>query len=120
MCETMLNIKLSEPHLSNVLNGLKTIEGRSGDHGLAKLNCGDKFTVTSNEDPTSVLGVMIIVRKQWYSTFRDMLATEGIDKTLPNVSSVDEGVKVYHAIKDYPQREQDHGVVAVEFVIVKV
>jgi len=54
-----------------------------------------------------------IVGKRAYSTFKEYLETEGLDKCLPGIETIEDGVGVYY--KYYtPEDEAKYGVLAIE------
>lgn len=116
----MVNIyrkHLSEPWFSLMAVGCKTVEGR--------LNSGDW---SSMEDGTLIdwfnddFGLQrefrtVILSKSIYKCFASYLYTEGLNKTLPTIENLEDGLKIYYSF--YKQKEEEkHGIVALELKVV--
>lgn len=116
----MVNIHrkhLSEPWFSLMAVGCKTVEGR--------LNSGDW---SSMEDGTLIdwfnddFGLQrefrtVILSKSIYKCFTSYLYTEGLNKTLPTIENLEDGLKIYYSF--YKQKEEEkHGIVALELKVV--
>ncbi|XP_057452761.1 uncharacterized protein LOC130744606 [Lotus japonicus] len=80
-------------------DGLKTIEGRIEVGNLILFNKSLVFEVQG-------------VRR--YASFFDMLEAESLEKVLPGVESVEEGVKVYRRFFT-GEKERENGVFAIIF-----
>lgn len=111
--------KLNEPWFTLTKIGVKTCEGRLKRNKVSKIKAGDLIKYTYQCDglrdfTTRVTSVRI------YNTFQEMLVIETIEKCLPGVDTIEQGVKIY---RDFyrPSDEVQHGVVAVrqEVVVVK-
>ena len=107
---------LSEPWFSLISLGLKTVEGRKNKGIFKSLAVGDTIE-WHNEDfkPRSVL--TRVVRKTPYPTFREYLETEGLQKCLPGMPSVEHGLSVYFKYFTKEQ-EREFGVMAIELELV--
>jgi ASC-1-like (ASCH) protein len=103
-----MNINISEPWFSYILNGQKTIEGRLRKGKFAELKPGDKITINNQLSKT----VKKITR---YDSFLNMILLEGIDKVLPGIDTVDEGVQVYRQIYT-KEMEETYSVIAIEII----
>lgn len=100
---------LQDRWLESIKSGKKTVEGRLGLGRSAHLKSGD--VIIFNHD-----AVCKVKSVEKYPTFKDLLEKEGIDKVLPGISSVDEGVKVYREFYDEP-REKEHGAIAIRLSV---
>ncbi|KAA8531434.1 hypothetical protein F0562_006213 [Nyssa sinensis] len=98
-------LHVQEPFLSQLKDGLKTIEGRCavGDYnqiGSGSFILFNKFLVLQVQD----------VRR--YASFSEMLEAESLTKVLPGVRTIEEGVQIYK--KFYTEeKERSHGVLAI-------
>ncbi len=102
---------LSEPWFSLILLGLKTVEGRKNKGRFREMKINDIINF-SNSDiiPRSVRTK--IVSKNIYLTFAAYLETEGLEKCLPGISTLDEGLAIYY--KYYTKEDEaNYGVVAI-------
>jgi ASC-1-like (ASCH) protein len=104
---------VSEPWFSLILLGLKTVEGRKNKGRFKEMKVGDIVEWTNdNFMQRSIL--IRITGKAEYSTFREYLETEGLDKCLPGMEKfgIDQGLSVY--FKYYTKEdEKEFGVVAI-------
>ncbi|CAL0324059.1 unnamed protein product [Lupinus luteus] len=98
-------IHVQEPFFSQLKDGLKTIEGRCASGKYRRIELGNLILVNK-----SVVFEVQGLRK--YPTFSDMLKTESLEKVLPGVESVEEGVKVYRRFYT-EEKEQENGVLAI-------
>lgn len=108
---TTHTLRISDRWGESILSGSKTIEGRltKPDSVASKVRSGDLicFRTQSNKE-----FIMRVLNARYYQTTRDYLKAEGIDKCLPGINSIDEGVAVYRAF--YSQdAEARYGITAI-------
>ncbi len=108
---------VSEPWFTLISLGLKTVEGRRNKGRFREMKVGDIVQWENNDfAPRSVN--TIITRKAEYSTFKEYLETEGLDKCLPGIPNIEIGLSVY--FKYFTKEdEKEYGVVAIEIKLVK-
>ena len=101
-------------HLANiwfdhVRHGHKTCEGRLDKGFWGQLDYGD--IITFHNDFNEKCQVKVVGTHR-YARFRDMIEHETLEKTLPGITNLDQGVAVYH---EFYSKEQElmHGVVAI-------
>ncbi|MBU4217056.1 ASCH domain-containing protein [Candidatus Parcubacteria bacterium] len=100
-----ISTNIQEPYTSFVVDGQKTVEGRLNRGKFAALEVGDVMEMNDERTP------FVVVAKNVYPTFREMLETEGIANVLPDQYDLDRGVDVYR--KFYSEEEEkEFGVVA--------
>ena len=105
---------ISEPWFSLIKVGLKTVEGRLNKGDFMSLNKGDILHITNNE-----LGFMRsyeikITSIHKYKTFSEYLEKEKLEKCLPGIDTIDEGVKVYY--KYYSKLDEEkYNIIAIRF-----
>ena len=103
------NISVSEPWFGYIKSGEKTIEGRKNKGDFKEMKPGNIVKWISKNDHV----LTKIVGKRAYSTFKEYLETEGLDKCLPGIETIEDGVGVYY--KYYtPEDEAKYGVLAIE------
>ncbi len=108
---------LSEPWFSLISLKLKTIEGRLNKGDFKEMRVGD-IVEWYNDDFGHRSIKTRVKRKTEYTTFYDYLDKEGINKCLPNIDNINQGVDIYH--KYYPPAdEQKYGVIAIEVELVR-
>ena len=105
-------IHVSEPWFSLISTGLKTVEGRKNKGKFKNMKVGDVI-VWTNDDFGKRQCKTKVVRKTEYKTFHDYLQTEGLDKCLPSIPTIKQGLSVY--FKYYTKEDEArYGVVAIE------
>ncbi|XP_057458773.1 uncharacterized protein LOC130749436 isoform X2 [Lotus japonicus] len=102
-----LELHVQEPFLTHLKDGLKTIEGRCARGKHNRIEVGN--LILFNE---SLVFEVQGVRR--YASFFDMLEAESLEKVLPGVESVEEGVKVYRRFFT-EEKERENGVLAIIF-----
>ena len=100
--------------LSKIKEGKKVIEGRLEKEPYSLLEPGD-FMILYDEYGNVVRVRVKAVRR--YDNFREMLEKEGLERVLPGVKSIEDGVKIYHSIYNDSER-QGKKVLAIEIEIV--
>jgi ASC-1-like (ASCH) protein len=118
---TMENIKysmsLKEPWFSLIMRGLKTVEGRKNRGLFQQMQVGDIVEWTNDSIiPRSVK--TRITGKAVYPTFREYLETEGLDKCLPGITNMDDGLSIYYKYFT-KEEEKKFGVVAIRLELVE-
>ncbi len=102
---------VSEPWFSLISLGLKTVEGRKNKGRFKEMNVNDVIEWTNNDfKPRSVLTK--ITKKKEYNTFKEYLETEGLNKCLPGIPTIEHGLSVYFKYFTKEDEEQ-FGVVAI-------
>jgi ASC-1-like (ASCH) protein len=105
---------LSEPWFSLVATGKKVFEGRLGNSSLAsEASAGTEITFFNDDLPGRRRQATVVVTgKKSFPSFRAMLGSvpKALEKTLPTVKSVGDGVAVYRAFYT-AEEERRHGVV---------
>ena len=114
----ILNKEISEPWFSLIKVGLKTVEGRLNKGEFMTLKKGDSIIIFNKE-----LGFMReyeikITSIHKYKTFSEYLEKEKLEKCLPGIDTIEEGVKVYY--KYYSKiDEEKYKIIAIRFRLVK-
>jgi ASC-1-like (ASCH) protein len=98
-----------------VQSGRKTVEGRIRKPELQALKVNDiiRFKThlgASKKESFVDVGVTYL---HFYTTFQEMLEKEGLQRCLPDVASIQEGVKIYHSFAHYKEKELSHGILAI-------
>jgi ASC-1-like (ASCH) protein/superfamily II DNA or RNA helicase len=107
--EPKYTIHVSEPWFGYIKSGEKTIEGRKNKGDFKKMEIGDIVKWIRGDDST----LTKIIGKRSYSTFKEYLEAEGLDKCLPGIKTIEDGVAIYY--KYYtPKDEAEYGALAIE------
>ena len=101
---------LSEPWFSLVLYGKKTVECRINKGFWSNVRVGDVIDFY-NDGVTSCYTTITRISK--YPDFKTCLINEGLDKCLPNITTIEEGCDVYYEIYSKEQESQ-YGVICFE------
>lgn len=102
----------AEPYFTFVKNGQKIVEGRLKKGEYCFLKPGDHIVVCNDKETDSVEVVVKTLRE--YPSFQAMLESEVLKKVLPNVETVEQGLRVYRQFYTEAQ-EKEWGVLAFEF-----
>ena len=113
-----LNKNISEPWFSLIKLGLKTVEGRLNKGDFISLIKGDILTITNNELGFERKYEIKITSVHKYKTFSEYLDKEKLEKCLPGIDTIEDGVKVYY--KYYSKIDEDkYNIIAIRFKLVK-
>ena len=102
---------LQGEYLKLMKEGKKKVEGRLYDEKRQKLQVGDVIVFEGK------LRVKVKALRR-YASFKEMLEKEGLENVLPNVGSIEEGIKIYRQFYD-EEREKKYGVVAIEVEVLR-
>ena len=107
---------LSEPWFSLIKLGLKTVEGRKNKRIFKEMRVNDIIEWTNNNfAPRKIL--TRITQKIEYDTFREYLESEGLNKCLPGMTNIEDGLSVY--FKYYTKEdEKQYGVIAIRMELI--
>ena len=121
-------LTVQREYFNKIRNGTKTVEGRAGKvdakhcihenyrEGQTRFKVGDKLRFSISGDRQSMEEDSVtcqITKVVFHDTFEDMLSGSGLEKCLPGVASVKEGVQIYRGFCGYEQRETEFGVVGI-------
>jgi ASC-1-like (ASCH) protein/GNAT superfamily N-acetyltransferase len=109
-------VTLKEPYLSYIREKKKTVEGRLNVGVFKSVKPGDVVVFFNHRREIRV--VVEYVHK--YDDFRSMLRNEGVSGMLPDISSVEEAVRIYRSFRGYAEKEISFGVVAIGMSITNV
>ena len=102
-------ITIKQPWFDLIKSGKKTIEGRLNSGLFARLQKND-IIIWLHQNMRLKVKIIDIRR---YDSFYSMLKKEGLDKVLPNIDNIDDGVKIYRQY--YSEEKEKNGVLAIEF-----
>lgn len=103
---------VSEPWFSLIKCQLKRVEGRLLKGDFLEMNKGDYITWTNNDLGFSRSCKTMITSVHHYNNFKDYLNSEGMNKCLPGIDNLDQGLSVYYRYFS-KQQEQSFGIVAI-------
>lgn len=109
-----MELKLDDPWFMLVESRVKTIEGRLRKGKFVDVAPGMELEILSKRGD-AIRAHIVAIRH--YSSFREYLLQEGLERTLPGVLSLDDGVEVYR--RYYSQGlDEICGVVAMEMLLI--
>jgi ASC-1-like (ASCH) protein len=109
-------IGIRENYFNLIKNGTKPIEGRINTGICAKLKIGDIINFKCNN--TGSLLKTRIIRTETYPSFDEMLTSEGVDKMLPDINNLQQGINIYESIKGYKAKCKKFGCIAIQINII--
>jgi ASC-1-like (ASCH) protein len=114
-----MEISVVQPWLDHIRAGRKTVEGRLNRGQFAELAPGSLLLIAatgeaSQNEPKTTAVVTKVVR---YPSFVEYLSEEGLDKCLPGIQTINQGVGVYRQFYTAEQ-EEEHGVLAIHIRVV--
>uniref|UniRef100_A0A6C0ADQ5 ASCH domain-containing protein n=1 Tax=viral metagenome TaxID=1070528 RepID=A0A6C0ADQ5_9ZZZZ len=101
-----------EPWFSLIKSGKKVVEGRINSKKYSSMQVGDKL-ILSTENEFLRLTIKKITK---YKSFEDMIICETLERVLPNIETIEEGIKVYKQFYK-PEIEKHYGVIAIKISV---
>ena len=109
---TTVTGNLQEEYVGAILSGFKTKEIRLNEGKWSDVEPGD--TLSFNNGAVKVL----VTAREEFDTFKEALSVPGaLQKALPGVSTIAEGVEIYWGIPNYKKKESNVGVVVYDIVL---
>ena len=104
-------LNLLERPFEAIRRGTKTVEVRANKDSVNRMKADDTiiFTKCGTNDKLKCT----IVRITLYLTVRDLLVTEGIERTLSSGKDLEDGIKSIESISDYKEQIARNGVLAI-------
>lgn len=103
----MIQLNIQEPYKTLIISGKKTVEGRLNKGKFADLKIWDILELDDTWEKLEVVNLTP------YPNFKAMLENEGLKHTLPRVTSIEEGIAIYHQFYT-PAQEAEFWVLAIE------
>uniref|UniRef100_A0A6C0KVG0 ASCH domain-containing protein n=1 Tax=viral metagenome TaxID=1070528 RepID=A0A6C0KVG0_9ZZZZ len=106
-------INVSQPWFDYIKLGKKTIEGRLNKGMFSQLKKDDIIKFVNKDEH-----VIVRVEKiQYYDSFFQYLTLEGLERTLPDVYTIEEGINIYY--KYYTkEQEKEYRILAISIELV--
>ncbi|HMP28384.1 MAG TPA: ASCH domain-containing protein [Saprospiraceae bacterium] len=99
----IFELNVQEPWKFFIFNGQKTIEGRRASPKWNSVKEKDQLIIDN------IIFIVVAVRR--YTSIKEYLEAEGLNKTLPGIQTIEKGIEVYENIY-YKQKIE--GMVAME------
>jgi ASC-1-like (ASCH) protein len=106
-------LSLNSPWFDHVKSGRKLYEGRRRTETVKKWQIGDRLQISHHTDPYEPKLPKIIKSLQMFATFEDALKTLGLERVLPDVRTIEEGIEIYKRFVSIPTQLKD-GVCMIE------
>jgi ASC-1-like (ASCH) protein len=102
---------LSEPWFSLVKLKIKQVEGRLNSGDFEKMAVGDRILFKNGDMGFERTALVEIKKITNYADFRTYLEKETLERCLPGIDSIEDGLGVYY--KYYKMRDElEHGIKA--------
>lgn len=88
--------EVKEPWFSLIKLGNKKVEGRLNKGDFANMKVGDFILFTNTELGFERKCVMEIKNIAYYDNFQMYLENETLERCLPGINNIEEGVKIYY------------------------
>lgn len=98
-------LHVQEPFFTQIKDGFKTIEGRCAGGDYNRIGSGALILFNK-------CLVLEVKEVRSYGSFSDMLKAESLEKVLPGVKTIEEGVQVYRRYYS-EDKERSNGVIAI-------
>ncbi len=89
---TIFNIHCDDPWFSYIRQGVKPVEGRKATHSYKKIRVGDQINFSNGTE--SFLADVMEIRE--YESIEKYLEDVTVEKALPGIKSIEEGLEVYY------------------------
>ena len=109
-----LTAHIAEPWFSRIKEGRKELEGRLKRFDFEIISTGDLIEFYNTDGETCVVRVINITS---YDTFTALLESGGLEKALPGVNTIEEGLQVYREFYGH-QDEVKYGVIGLHIELV--
>lgn len=109
-----MEMHLEPVYFNAIKNGVKIYETRVFDEKRQKLKLLDDIKFI--ERGTNKSFVKKISELSYYTNFEDAIKDVGIRKVLPNVRSLQDGVKLYESFPGYKDGAKKNGVLRIKFL----
>lgn len=107
---------VSEPWFSLIKLGLKTVEGRLNKGDFQNLRRNDIIIWTNDELGFIREFRVRITSIREFNNFKSYLETEGLNRCLPGIDNIDEGLKIYYRYFTKNQ-ENEFGILVIRMKI---
>ncbi len=96
VCHQHHSSKLQSPYYEFVREGVKIYETRVYDDKKKSMKVGDIWIFTNNNVESNQIKT-IITEIKIYKSFREAIEDTGVQKLLPQIKNIEEGIKIYEA-----------------------
>ena len=112
-----MEMNLDTIHFNNIKNGLKIYETRILDQKRRKIKLLDEVKFIERGSNRTFNAV--ITELSYFNNFKNAILDCGVKKVLPNVRSLEDGIKLYENIPGYKDGQRKYGVLRMKFKLLK-
>jgi ASC-1-like (ASCH) protein len=102
---------VQEPWYTHIKKGQKTVEGRLNKSWVTSLNELDRVIWLKSGEESEHFSTYV-EKLASYSTFEEMLRTEGLENVLPGVETIEDGIQIYREFYSEDD-EKKYGVIGI-------
>lgn len=106
--QTVFELHCDEPWFSYIRKGIKPVEGRKNSPKYQKIQINDLIDFSNGNDHFRA----IVTEIRSYPSLEDYLNDVTIQKALPNISSLEEAIDIYHQWST-PDEIRKHGFLGI-------
>lgn len=118
---TVWPIRIYPEPLADILERNKKVEGRVPDPSDARKQYGRiqegdiiHFILRKDGESMETSNAYRVVENTGYDSIEQMLKSEGIDRVVPRIDTIQEGVELYESFGGYKRRCEKYGIYAIE------
>ena len=101
---SIYNLNVEERWFNAIVDGNKTVEGRLNKNFLKNIKVNDYIVFECNKIFTFRMLVKCIT---YYRSFEEYLICEGLERTLPGIKTLEDGISVY---REYYSKENEEKI----------
>ena len=106
-------MKLDSIHFNNIKNKLKIYETRLLDEKRKKIKLLDVITFIDRGSSKKFKAK--VTELAYFNDFKSAIIDCGVKKVLPNVRSLEDGIKLYESIPGYKEGQKKYGILRMKF-----
>ena len=106
------SMNLQDEHFNNIKSGKKIYECRIYDEKRKNLALLDCIVFNCKNKHHKVF----ITELSYFDSFENALTSKSLERILPDITSITEGVSIYHNIDGYAEKEAQMGVICIKFM----
>ena len=110
-------IGIQKEYLQWIKVGKKTVEGRINSGKYTEITVGSELGFHEDSCPDDIF-ICSVTAINHYDSFEQMLTQEGLQKCLPGIQTMQEGIAIYRQFPGYKENESICGVLAIQIKIV--
>lgn len=105
--------KLQSPYYEFIRDGIKIYETRVYDEKRRNMNIGDLWIFSHNNEQSLPVIKTKITDIKIYKSFREAIEDTGVEKLLPQINNLEEGIKIYESFDNgnYKIDGEKYGVI---------